>query len=136
MKHIVIISLVCLSGVFQELAGQERPIIFSGDFKGVSFSEFARSVEDQTGIAFYYRDSWVREIRVTLSGSGISLFSTLDSILHPLGLFYFLDEWDHLFITGSTRLLSGLPEYNRISDAGDSTSTSLTSRRSWFSITW
>lgn len=125
MKHIVIISLVCLSGVFQELAGQERPIIFSGDFKGVSFSEFARSVEDQTGIAFYYRDSWVREIRVTLSGSGISLFSTLDSILHPLGLFYFLDEWDHLFITGSTRLLSGLPEYNRISDAGDSTSTSL-----------
>jgi len=123
MKRIVVISLVCLSAVFQRIAAQEVPIIFSGDFKEVTFSEFAESLENQTGITFYYRDSWVREIRVTISGSALSLFSALDSILRPSGLFYFLDEWDHLFITDSNRLLSALPEYNRASKTGDSLST-------------
>jgi hypothetical protein len=123
VKRIVIITLVCLYGIFQNLAGQEAPVVFSGDFNGVPFAEFTGSLENQTGITFYYRDIWVRDIRVTLSGSGLPLFHTLDSILHPLGLYYFLDEWDHLFLTDSTALLSGLPEYNIQSVREDSVAT-------------
>lgn len=112
MKPISFIFLICLLGLFQELASQENTIKFSCHLEEVPFSEFATAVKARTGIIFYYRASWVKDLRVTLSGTGIPLLSTLDSILQPLGLYYFLDEWNHLFLTDSTRLLSGLPEYN------------------------
>ncbi|MCK5068536.1 MAG: TonB-dependent receptor [Bacteroidales bacterium] len=105
------IYLVLLLAFLQSVAGQEQVLTFNGRFEEASFKEFAEAVEEQTGVNFFYRESWVREIRVSLSGSGLPLRSVLDSILEPLGLNYFLDEWNHLFLTHSSTLVSGLPEY-------------------------
>ena len=111
MKRILLITIVSLLGLFQKLECQENPVIFSGHLEEASFTEFAESVKAQTDVTFYYRESWVQDIRVTLSGSELSLLSTLDSILQPFELCYFLDEWNHLFLTDTIRLLTGLPEY-------------------------
>ena len=116
MTRMRFIYLVLLLGLLQGVAGQgvvtkEQQLTFSGHFEEAGFKEFAEAVEEQTGVSFFYRESWVRDIRVSLSGSGLSLISVLDSVLKPAGLNYFLDEWMHLFLTDGQTLISRLPEY-------------------------
>lgn len=120
MKGLRIIYLFLVLAALQEATAQEQSITFSGRFEEAGFKEFTDAVEGQTDITFYYRDSWVKEIYVTLEGSGLSLLPILDSILNPVGMNYFLDEWNHLFITDGTTLISGLPEY-----AGEDSSTAV-----------
>ncbi len=107
--RICCLVLWCLSlpGVY----GQDRVPVISGHFEEIGFSEFAASVEEQTGIRLYYREAWVEEIRVNLSGTGLPLLPVLDSILQPAGLNFFLDEWSHLFLTDGPALVAELPEY-------------------------
>lgn len=107
-----------LSG-FSSLAGQDGSIVFSGDFKDVPFTQFAREITQQTGASFYFRESWVQGITVTVSGSGILLEELLDRVLLSRGLNYFIDRWDHVFLTGQTRLVSRLPEYSGTEATGD-----------------
>lgn len=116
MKGTTIIYLVCMLCMFQYLKGQERDVRFSGHFEDVAFAEFAATIETQTGLSFYFKESWVQHIRVTLSGKDLPLYPKLDSILQPEGIYYFLDEWNHLFLTDSISLLSALPEYSGLPD--------------------
>jgi len=116
MRWVSFLYLVSLLSLFQKLESQENTLFFNGNLEEATFSEFAETIKMQTGVTFYYRNSWVQDIRVTLSGSGLSLISKLDSILEPVGLYYFLDEWNHLFLTDTSRLLTGLPEYVTSSD--------------------
>ncbi len=105
----IILSLFKLS----HLEGQTDDIKFSGDFRDVPFTEFVERVESQTGLTFYFLESWVRGIRVTISGENISLRSALDRILLPSGLSYYLDPELELFLTDQAPLVSSLPDYNR-----------------------
>jgi hypothetical protein len=108
-RRIYCLVLWCLS--LPCVYGQDPAPVISGHFEDIGFSEFASSVEEQTGIRFYYRDAWVEEIRVNLSGTGLLLLPVLDSILRPAGLNFFLDEWSHLFLTNGPSLLADLPVY-------------------------
>ena len=116
MTRSVLISLLILLAFLQEMSGQEATINFSGHFEETPFVEFARVVEAQTGTTFYYRASWVSDIYVSLSGRDVSLLSLMDSILRPTGLNYYLDEWNHLFLTDSVTLLVGLPDYEGVKE--------------------
>jgi hypothetical protein len=98
-----------ISGV----SGQAEKATFSGHFINSPFSEFAEAVESQTDVRFYYLPEWVGDIRVTVSGSGLPLLTVLDSILTKQGVYYFMDEWNHLFITGTDTLLDRLPLYEQ-----------------------
>ncbi|RLD65967.1 MAG: hypothetical protein DRI98_14095, partial [Bacteroidetes bacterium] len=100
----------------QEMSGQEAALTISGHFEETPFVEFAAAVEEQTGTTLYYRASWVRDLRVSLSGRDLSLATVLDSILGPAGLHYYLDDWNHLFLTDSVTLLAGLPDYEGINE--------------------
>ncbi len=132
MKWVSLICMVFLINLFQKVESQENVPVFSGYFEEVPFSEFAESIKAQTGVTIYYRESWVRDLKVTVEGSGLSLLSTLEALLQPAGLNYFLDEWNHLFLTDTTSLLSRLPDYittsdTEISGSPESDLTSLTS---------
>ncbi|TFH22904.1 MAG: TonB-dependent receptor, partial [Bacteroidia bacterium] len=101
----------------QGLSGQEQVLTFSGRFEEAGFKEFSEAVEKQTGIHFFFKEFWVRNIRVSLTASDLPLLPVLDSILLPAGLNYFLDEWMHLFLTDSLTLIASLPEYGGRSKA-------------------
>ena len=116
MIRSALISLLVLVSFLQGLSGQEGVITFSGHFEEASFAEFAASVEAQIGTTFYYRASWVRDLRVSLSGRDLSLLAVLDSILEPTELNYYLDDWNHLFLSDSTMLIAGLPEYEGVKE--------------------
>jgi hypothetical protein len=107
--------MVALLALLQGAQGQDKILYFHGPFEGASFTEFAEAVEGQTGIRFFYKESWVREIRVDLSPSGRPLLPVLDSLLQGTGLNYFLDEWDHLFLTDTVKLMASLPAFTPVS---------------------
>ena len=116
MRRSALISLLVLLTSLQGLSGQEAALTFSGHFEETPFVEFAAEVEAQTGTTFYYRACWVRDIYVTLSGRDVSLLSVMDSILRPAELNYYLDEWNHLFLTDSTILIDELSEYEGVKE--------------------
>ena len=106
-----LICLVFFLGSLQGITGQDQALRISGQFLEASFKDFATSVGEQTGIRFFYKDSWVHHIRVSLTASDLPLMPLLDSILQPAGLNYFMDEWMHLFLSNSSTLIASLPEY-------------------------
>ena len=116
MIRSALIGLLVLSTFLLGLSGQEAAPTFSGHFEVAPFAEFAAAVEAQTGTTFYYRASWVRDLRVSLSGRDLSLLAVLDSILGPAGLNYYLDDWNHLFLSDSATLIAGLPEYEGVKE--------------------
>lgn len=120
MKRTSLICIITLLSLFQMVNGQENQLRISGHFEELGFAEFAEAIKAQTGVTFYYRESWVQDISVTLSGSALSLLTLLDSILLPEGLYYFLDEWNHLFLSDTGSLICGLPEYASASDLQNS----------------
>ncbi|MCD4770597.1 MAG: carboxypeptidase-like regulatory domain-containing protein, partial [Bacteroidales bacterium] len=90
--------------------------MLSGDFIDLLFVDFAKEVKRQTGVSFYFREAWVREIRVTVSGSNISLQRTLEKVLLPKGIGYYIDEWGNVFLTDKEPLISQLPDYSSLTD--------------------
>ncbi len=117
MRQRVFISLIVLLAFFPGIKGQNTAITFSDHFEETPFVEFASAIEAQTGINFYYRASWVQDIRVSLSGQNLSLLNVLDSILVGTGLTYYLDDWHHLFLSDSLTLIAGLPDYEGVNEA-------------------
>jgi len=99
------------------LYAQGGDILFYGDFQDVPFIEFVEKVEAQTGVTFYYLDSWIRGIRVTASGDGISLRRTLDRTLLPAGVYYYLEGQRAVYLTNLKPYVSRLPDYSGSADA-------------------
>ena len=111
MRGRYIIHFLFLGFFLQGVFGQEQTLNFSGRFEDAGFKEFSELVGKQTGVSFFYKESWVRDIRITLLASDLPLLPVLDSILEPNGLSYFLDEWMHLFVLDSSAFIASLPEY-------------------------
>ena len=98
MKKSIYISLnlflvLALSGY-----GQEHDLLFNGSFEDVAFQDFAKAVEEQTGGSFYYYDSWVTGIRISAQGTGLSLHNALKSVLLPVGIYHYIDEYGHIYL--------------------------------------
>jgi hypothetical protein len=111
MRLILIISVFASLFSAPLLKGQAGDITFKGEFNEVSFVDLTREIEEQTGVSFYFREVWIRDIRVSASGSAISLQSTLDRVLLPSGITWFLDEWKHIYLMPQFSMISGLPDY-------------------------
>lgn len=111
MKGLPFLNIFFLLVLSQNMESQERVLRFSGEFDEVPFTEFAEDIERQTGITFYYREAWVQNMSISISGSELPLLNTLDPIFKAAGLKYFLDEWNHFFLTDTASLLSQLPVY-------------------------
>ena len=106
------ICLLILSFIPFSLNGQVKDVIFRGNFQDVTFEDFVRDVEQQTGVSFYYLESWTRGLRVTASGDEISLRKTLDLTLLPAGLYYVLEGTGEIYLSEGQALVSKLPDYS------------------------
>jgi CarboxypepD_reg-like domain/TonB-dependent Receptor Plug Domain len=103
-----ILLIFFLSSFFLE-AQDSGDILFSGEFQDVPFEKFVEAVEQETGVTFYFLDSWVQGIRVTASGTEISLRRTLERTLLPAGLYVYMED-DGVFLTQG-QLVRRLPDY-------------------------
>ncbi len=98
------------------VAASEIKIYFSADFNNTDFGLFAQSVREQTGTLFFYEKSWVRDIKITLSGDSLELGEVLEPLLADKGLFYFIDKEKNVLITNKVSLVTALPDYEFIQD--------------------
>ena len=112
MKRILFCALLLILFSFIQLDGQDSDITISGNFSDLPFPEFAEEVEQQSGATFYFLEEWVKGIRVTVSGDQVSLRRTLDRVLVPAGLNYYLDAQLQVFLTNQAPLVFSLPDYS------------------------
>ncbi len=94
------------------MKGQVPDVIIRGEFYDVPFADFVTRVEQQTGVTIYFLEEWIKGIRVTVTGTGISLRGILDRALLPAGLNYYMGPDKQVYITGKTQLVSDLPDYS------------------------
>ncbi len=94
------------------LQAQDPDIIFKGTFQDVPFGEFVRDVEQQTGVRFFFLETWIKGVRVTASGEALSLRRTLDKTLLPAGLYYHLEGGRQIYLSNRQAFVPQLPDYS------------------------
>jgi hypothetical protein len=94
------------------LHAQDADIWVKGDFQDVPFPAFVEKVEEGTGLSFYYLEPWIRGIRITATGDRISLSQILDKALLPVGIYYHMDAYGHIFLSPEGPLITRLPAYS------------------------
>ena len=131
MKRRFCLILVMLSCSVAVMRAQDIDFLYDGEFQDIPFPQFVEQIETKTGVTFYYLADWVRGIRVTASGTGISLKRTLDRVLLPAGLDYYMDQQGSIYLTNQAPLITRLPDYSgesgRVRQPDEPTETSPTS---------
>ena len=98
--------------VTASLAAQDREVRISGEFRDVPFMEFVGSVESQSEVYFYFREDWVRGIRVSAQGRDMSLEEILDRVLLPAGLSWYMDTGGAVYLSDKGTYRKELPDFS------------------------
>lgn len=110
MKGIrILICLVLSLMVMRDALAQTRGTV-SGRFEGATFAEFALQMQQQSSYRFYYQDSDVAALNISLSFQKAHLRSVLDQILSGTPLSYSIDPQGDVFITKGYTLPVSLPD--------------------------
>ena len=107
MKTSVVLGM-CLIGCALNIHGQEHHQTLSLNLYHADFKEFASSFENQTGIHLFYRNEWVEDINVSLSGDSIDAILTLQKVLENSGLHHRYYPPDRFVILPDKRISSDL----------------------------
>jgi len=107
--------IICL--VFKGYA-QEYDLAVSGDFQDTPFAEFVAAVERQSDARFYYFDTWVIGVKISSSGTDLSLNKILSNALLPIGIHHYIDEFGNVYLSYDSRLIPLLPDQNEYDDSG------------------
>jgi len=136
MLRLLYISLIFCCITASNLAGQDSDLQFSGTFQDLPFMEFVEEVEEQTGVSFYFLETWIKGIRVSAAGEEISLRRTLDLTVLPAGLNYVIVDGKQVYLSDKAPLVYSLPDYSEHaadvdpgSDPGDQAVLTSTERR-------
>jgi len=94
----IFIILLFVSSVY----AQSTDHTFSGDYEQVSFDSFARTLQNTSGLNFFYLSEWTSGIVITASGSNLSLSDVLTQYLGQQGLTFYMDKSNNVFIMPGT----------------------------------
>jgi hypothetical protein len=95
-QKLILITMIPL--FLSPLFGQLAEHTFSGDYYQVSFDSFVESMEKSNGLKFFYRTEWTSGVTITAMGNEWSLAEVLTQNLEPLGLTYYIEEGNNVFI--------------------------------------
>ena len=96
MQRMILIYMILLS--LTSLSGQTKDYAFSGEYDQVSFDRFVESLEESSGLVFFYRPEWISGVTITARGEGLSLAEVLNQHLKPQGLSWYMDGGNNVFI--------------------------------------
>lgn len=83
--------------------------LITGNYTGLSFSEFVQKVESQTHFHFYYSETDMDSLSVTISVKNAHITSVLDKVFQRTKFHYSMDNDGHIFITKGFTLATKLP---------------------------
>jgi len=107
--HICHLLILCLA--FKAYA-QDHDLAVSGNFQDTPFSEFVSTVEQQTGGRFYYYDIWVAGVKISTSGTDLSLNKILSRTFLPIGIHHYIDVFGDIYLSYENKLIPLLPDLN------------------------
>jgi len=103
MQRLIPIFILLLS--VTDLCGQTADFTFSGEYDQVSLDRFVESLEERSGLVFFYRPEWTSGVIITAKGEGLSLAEVLDQHLEPHGLKWYMDGGGNVFILKNSMIL-------------------------------
>jgi hypothetical protein len=107
----IIITFISL-GLFIATPAQKSDFaVISGNFSNVPFENFVQEIETKTPLRFYYLMDWIKDIRITFSGTDVSLNQILEDQLKKAGLQHFI-EGNSIYIYVGDQIVTELPSYN------------------------
>jgi len=102
--------LTVLLGLGRASFGQQAPApTISGDFRQLSFGEFARRVAATTPYRLYYTPADVDSLHVNLQATALPIDSVLRRVLRPTRLHFAVDASYRVFITAGPAIQTRLP---------------------------
>jgi hypothetical protein len=94
----LIIFLVFTLFLFPTVAGQQD-LKISWDYSGLDFREFAEKTESLSKIRFFYKDEWIKDLRMPEFTGDAMLTKVLDNLFAGKSLFYLITESGNVIIT-------------------------------------
>ena len=107
MKLLIFIHLLFFSYPAQE---KGPDTLVSCHLNGLPFKEFCDYIYHESGVKIYFRDSWVKGLKVTIDADNISVKSAIEKALNGTGLK--ISVWnDDLLVMPGEILQEGLPHF-------------------------
>jgi hypothetical protein len=110
----IIITFLSLYLNFLASAQQPDHILVSGNFNNIPFKDFVNEIEIKTPLRFYYLQDWIKDVRITFSGTDVDLAQILNEQLKKAGLQLFIED-SSIYIYPGVQITTELPTYS-ISD--------------------
>ena len=104
---------LCLFFSLAASGQNEGDIKISGNFYNSTFQEFVNEMENLTQLKFYYQPEWIKDIKITFSGTNVNLASILNNQLLNTELQYLIDG-NNVYIYPGDKIITVLPTFNSI----------------------
>ena len=104
---------LCLFFSLAASGQNEDDIKISGNFYNSTFQEFVNEMENLTQLKFYYQPDWIKDIKITFSGTNVNLASILNNQLLNTELQYLIDG-NNVYIYPGDKIITVLPTFNSI----------------------
>jgi hypothetical protein len=96
--YLKIIIPALLAILSLKVTAQEKDTL-SGDYQGLNFQDFATRVEAELGVRFFYRDDWVKDLKVGNYPDCHTLSCLLDHLFGGTSLYYMREKSGNIIIT-------------------------------------
>ncbi|MCA1756926.1 MAG: carboxypeptidase-like regulatory domain-containing protein [Bacteroidales bacterium] len=103
MKIKIYITVILLT-LFFRAEGQTEELKITGDFRNISFAEFAAFIESDFSVRVFYNPVWVKDIVINISFREVSLRSAMEQLLLPDGISFYIDKTGFIVLTGKYRV--------------------------------
>jgi hypothetical protein len=92
--------LILILSLSVNLGAQEKYRIAS-NYKDISFIDFVTRVESILPVKFFYRDDWVKDLKLGDYQGCTTLSCIMDNLLKGTSLYYYIDDFGNIVITNN-----------------------------------
>ena len=90
----------------------QKDIKITWNYEGLGFNEFIARAEESSGVRFFFRDDWVKDLRPDNYPGCASVFVLFDKLFKAKNLYYFQSTNGDIIITKNFENLTLLNSFN------------------------
>jgi hypothetical protein len=105
--NLVIVS--CLLIFFTLNADAQNKQLINGEYKDLSFTQFADAIETNYNYSFYFDTTETNAVRINITANNYTIQQLLDKALQGTSLHYAVDSLNRVFITNRITIQTSFP---------------------------
>jgi hypothetical protein len=111
VKNVFIVIALLLFSV--SVFSQQVDKVIPCHVKSVPFSDFCKSIAEQTAVKIYYQKKWINDLKVSIERDSITVMEAVTEALKGTGLG--ASEWHgNIVVMPGEKLIPSMPDYNFI----------------------